>query len=113
GAEVLCCAFSSDGDFFAAGASDGVLRVYSDNTRDLLVELKPGIARGSGHSSRIFSVKFHPDDPNIIVSGGWDKCVHVWDVERETVVSTIFGPHVCGDAIGVIGRTIVTGSWRA
>lgn len=35
------------------------------------MELKPGIARGSGHSSRIFSVKFHPDDPNIIVSGGW------------------------------------------
>ncbi|CAN0208705.1 unnamed protein product, partial [Hapterophycus canaliculatus] len=71
GVEALCCAFSGDGEFFAVGASDGVVRVYSDNTRDLLVELKPGIARGSGHSSRIFSVKFHPDDPNIIVSGGW------------------------------------------
>ena len=38
--------------------------------------------------------------------------MHVWDVEKATVVQTIFGPHVCGDAVGVFGRTIVTGSWR-
>eukprot|EP00752_Nemacystus_decipiens_P010899 g9687.t1 len=112
GVEVLCCAFSGDGEFFAVGASDGVVRVYNDSTRELLVELKPGMARGSGHSSRVFSVKFHPDDPNMIVSGGWDKCVHVWDVEKAVVVQTLFGPHVCGDAVGVFGRTIVTGSWR-
>lgn len=35
------------------------------------MELKPGMSRGSGHSSRVFSVKFHPDDSNVIVSGGW------------------------------------------
>ncbi len=39
--------------------------------QELLEELKPGMARGSGHSSRVFSVKFHPDDSNVIVSGGW------------------------------------------
>ena len=38
------------------------------------MELKPGLAKGAGHSSRIFSVKFHPDDPNVIVSGGWVSC---------------------------------------
>ncbi|CAN0007838.1 unnamed protein product [Pylaiella littoralis] len=112
GVEVLCCAFSGDGELFAVGASDGVVRVYSDSTRELLVDLKPGIGRGAGHSSRVYSVKFHPDDSNVVVSGGWDKCVHVWDVEKAAVVQRIFGPHVCGDAVGVFGRTIVTGSWR-
>ncbi|CAM9619385.1 unnamed protein product [Ectocarpus sp. 4 AP-2014] len=112
GVEVLCCAFSSDGEFFAVGASDGVVRVYSDTTREMLVELKPGMARGSGHSSRVFSVKFHPDDSNTLVSGGWDNCVQVWDVKEATTVTTVFGPHICGDAVGVFGRTIVTGSWR-
>lgn len=38
--------------------------------------------------------------------------MHVWDVAKAAVVQTIFGPHVCGDAVGVFGRTIVTGSWR-
>lgn len=33
GVEVLCCAFSGDGEFFAVGASDGVVRVYNDSTR--------------------------------------------------------------------------------
>ena len=33
GVEVLCCAFSPDGDLFAVGASDGVVRVYNDSTR--------------------------------------------------------------------------------
>lgn len=33
GVEVLCCAFSGDGEYFAVGASDGVVRVYSDTTR--------------------------------------------------------------------------------
>lgn len=33
GVEVLCCAFSSDGEFFAVGASDGVVRVFNDTTR--------------------------------------------------------------------------------
>lgn len=33
GVEVLCCAYSGDGDFFAVGASDGVVRVYNDSTR--------------------------------------------------------------------------------
>lgn len=45
------------------------------------MELKPGMARGSGHSSRVFSVKFHPDDPNIIVSGGWVRALPFYGSE--------------------------------
>lgn len=36
----------------------------------------------------------------------------MWDVEKATTVTTVFGPHICGDAVGVFGGTIVTGSWR-
>lgn len=31
--EALCCAYSGDGQLFAVGASDGVVRVYSDSTK--------------------------------------------------------------------------------
>ena len=29
------------------------------------------------HSSRIFSVLYHPTDPHMIVSAGWDRTVQV------------------------------------
>lgn len=41
-----------------------------------------------------------------------DNCVHVWDVEKASTTCTIFGPHICGDAVDVVGGLIVTGSWR-
>ncbi|CAM9570081.1 unnamed protein product [Sphacelaria rigidula] len=113
GVEVLCCAYAANGDNFAVGASDGIVRIYTDDgNKALMAELKPGLGRGSGHSSRVFSVKFHPQNSNILVSGGWDNCVHVWDVARRETTQTLFGPHVCGDAVGVVNRTILTGSWR-
>ena len=65
-----------------------------------------------GHSNRVFSVKFKPDNPNIVVSGGWDNTVQIWDVREEKSVQNFYGPHICGDAIDVYGNTILTGSWR-
>lgn len=35
--EVLCCAYCRDGSFFAVGASDGVVRVYNDSTKVLIL----------------------------------------------------------------------------
>jgi COMPASS component SWD3 len=26
-----------------------------------------------GHSNRVFCVKFYKDDPNMLISGGWDN----------------------------------------
>ena len=34
----------------------------------------------TGHSNRVFSLKFVAEDPNLLVSGGWDNTVQVWDV---------------------------------
>ncbi|CAN0483095.1 unnamed protein product, partial [Scytosiphon promiscuus] len=41
-----------------------------------------------------------------------DNCVHVWDVGKASTTRTVFGPHICGDAVDVAGEMIVTGSWR-
>ncbi len=30
-----------------------------------------------GHTNRVFSIKFHPGDSNILVTAGWDKTVQV------------------------------------
>ena len=67
-----------------------------------------------GHSNRIFCVKFNATNPFCIASGGWDNTVQIYDVRANGVVGSIYGPHVCGDAIDFRndGFTMMTGSYR-
>ena len=96
---------------------DTTLRVYDEATKSIIVSMRGGMgystATTPGHSNRVFSCKFYPEDDNIIVSGGWDNTVQIWDIRAGHAVRSIYGPHICGDALDVVGNEIVTGSWRA
>jgi len=66
----------------------------------------------AGHANRVFSLRFNPDDPNIIISGGWDNTMQIWDTRIDHAVRSIFGPHVCGDSVDICNNIILSGSWR-
>ena len=36
----------------------------------------------------------------------------MWDTRAETAILSFYGPHVCGDALDLVGSTLLTGSWR-
>lgn len=92
---------------------DGKLRLYDDMTRACELVLEGGTADVcAGHTSRVFSVKFNAEDPRVLVSGGWDNTIQVWDVRVGRSVRSIFGPHICGDAVDLQQGTLITGSWR-
>ena len=42
----------------------------------------------------------------------WDNTVQLWDIRAGHSVRSIFGPHICGDAMDIDSGTILTGSWR-
>ena len=45
---------------------------------------------------------------------GWDNTIQFWDVRTGYSSRSIFGPHLCGDALDVqpvTGAEILTGSW--
>ena len=48
----------------------------------------------------------------VLVSGGWDHTLQIWDVRVNRSVRSIYGPYVCGDSIDVHGGVILAGSWR-
>jgi len=87
--------------------------VYDETTKSLAFKMKE---RGQlpGHSNRIFCVKFNPKDQNILASAGWDNTVQINDLRYRGTMHSIWGPHVCGDAIAFRsdGYTMVTGSYR-
>lgn len=114
--QVYALDYNVDGSKFVTAGKDTVLRYYDEATKTLVSSLRGGNSRmieaASGHSNRIFSCKFVPSDDNILVSGGWDNTIQIWDVRLGVAVRSIYGPHICGDALDVVGNEILSGSWR-
>lgn len=52
---------------------------YDELTRQLVCPMKSNGIRLQGHTNRVFCTKFFPDDPNILVSGGWDRIMKIYD----------------------------------
>uniref|UniRef100_A0A0G4HNX9 Anaphase-promoting complex subunit 4-like WD40 domain-containing protein n=1 Tax=Chromera velia CCMP2878 TaxID=1169474 RepID=A0A0G4HNX9_9ALVE len=115
GNQLFCVDYTNDGSLFAVAGRNREVHVYDETTRQVHTTLKGGeFSAAPGHSNRVFSLKFHPTDPNVILSGGWDNTVHVWDIRTGHSVRNIFGPFICGDALDISkdGKRVLTGSWR-
>eukprot|EP00033_Pygsuia_biforma_P002418 GCRY01002681.1.p1 GENE.GCRY01002681.1~~GCRY01002681.1.p1 ORF type:complete len:369 (+),score=84.52 GCRY01002681.1:157-1263(+) len=112
---VFAVAYSIDGSRFFSAGKDGKVRVYDSTKYHRLSELSSGLGQVSvtpGHSNRVYALKPSEDNPAVVLSGGWDDTVQVWDSRLAKSVMTIFGPHICGEGLDVHGNEIVTASWR-
>lgn len=49
----------------------------------------------------------------MIITGGWDTNIHIWDQRDKKVARSILGPKICGDAIDFKNNKILTGAYRA
>ena len=113
--QVYALDYNEEGTAFCTAGKDTSVRVYDEATKSVIVNMRGGtgysIKTTPGHSNRIFSARFTKEE-NIIVSGGWDNTVQIWDIRVGHAVRSIYGPHICGDALDVVNNEIVTGSWR-
>lgn len=92
------------------------VRIYDGLTRKLCKVLEEGDGSSTtGHTNRVFGIKWNSLDTHVILSGGWDKTIQVWDLRVGKSVRSIFGPYLCGDSLDFDDSTsrILTGSWRA
>jgi len=65
-----------------AGCDDGTIRVFDAQSGDRLSTVR-------GHNNVVSSLAFKPDDPNVLVTGSWDKTVKLWDLSTSTCLSTM------------------------
>lgn len=107
--DVYAMDFSGDGNLLAVGGKDYNVKIYDDNMKSLVSTLQATEAN-EGHSNRIFSIKF-TENPNVLLSGGWDNSVFIWDIRGRKSVGLLYGPHICGDAIDIQNDTVLTGSY--
>jgi WD40 repeat protein len=113
---ILCCDFDPTGERFATAGKDRSIRVYDESTVVVNVGTKSVCAflgcadwNYSGHSNRIFSLKFM--DSNTVVSGGWDSVIHIWDLRQLRSVRSFYGPHLAGDSLDFQENTLLTGCY--
>ena len=113
--ELYALDIHQNGVMMATAGTDAKVRLYnieSQSVTSVLARKKFDMTTTQGHSDRIYALRFHPDDANLLLSGGWDNTVQIWDVRTGESVGCLPGPHVCGDAIDVTGDTVIAGSWR-
>lgn len=105
--------FSPDGLLLATAGKDRQVRIFDETTKSMAFSMRQA-GELNGHSNRIFCVKFNQSDPNMLVSGGWDRTVQIYDLRTRGPVNFFFGPHICGETIQFRndGYTMVTGSYR-
>ncbi|CAI2374280.1 unnamed protein product [Moneuplotes crassus] len=110
GNQFFCLDFSPDGKQFALGAKDKTVRIMDEYTKTLVDTLEGGMG-ALGHSNRVFSVKYVKEDPNLLISGGWDSTILLWDLRSSKVVKSFYGPHICGDSLDLRNGKILAGSY--
>ena len=116
GNQLFAAAYDAAALTFAVAGRDATIRVYDEQTRQLSATLLPLSAASSstsGHSNRIYALRFHPSAP-VLFSAGWDNTLLAWDMRTRHTTTTLYGPHICGDALDVHpdGRRVLAGSWR-
>jgi WD40 repeat protein len=113
--QIFCLDYFIDGSLFATAGKDRLVRVYDEATKRMVQTLSGGDQKEcAGHSNRVFSLKFHPQQPNVILSGGWDNTVQLWDLRKGHSVRSFWNCYLCGDAVDISsdGNQLLTGSWR-
>ena len=115
GNQLYIADYDNEGNRYLTAGKDCKVRIYDEATKSLIQTMQGGTGieeKTHGHNNRIFACKFVPHNNNMIISGGWDNTVVVWDVRMKVAVRSIYGPHICGDALDMVGSEILTGSWR-
>jgi COMPASS component SWD3 len=111
--QILAMDYSSDVLKVCTAGKDCNIRLYDDISKRLVRTYEKGNWFSPGHSNRVFSVKFKPDNPNMLITGGWDGAVFLWDIRESKNVAAFCGPNVSGDTIDCRDNTILIGSHRS
>jgi len=92
---TICCSFSKDCLHYATGGRDNIVRVYDEVKKNKCLEMEQWDC--CGHNNRIYCVKFI--DENLLLSGGWDSYIVIWDRRLARSLGYMYGPYIGGDSI--------------
>ena len=72
--------YTCDGQKLLVAGGDRHVHVYGEQTCQLISSMHSDGLKVPGHKNRIFSLRCHPKDANICVTGGWDGMMKIYDL---------------------------------
>ncbi|OHT12757.1 hypothetical protein TRFO_17302 [Tritrichomonas foetus] len=113
GSNLLTMSLDSFGEAFAIACADGSIRLYDiENMQRTKALIKMTGRSISSQSVTIYSLMFHPEDSNIVLSAAGNDRVLIWDVRSGTSERCISGPHIRGNGLDMYDGQIMTASCR-
>lgn len=108
-----CCDFTNDGRRLLIGGKDTKVHLYEETgERRYIGAISDRGFKVPGHVERVFSIKCHPDDPNVAVSAAWDSNLKIYDLRVRKPVATIYGPRPYGDCLDLFDDMCISGNYR-
>ena len=81
---ISCFAFAPDApELFAAGSFSGTVGLYTENSKQLITELK-------GHTGGVTQCAFSPDGLRLYTAARRDSAIHSWDVRMSGAILASF-----------------------
>ena len=121
--QIYALELRTGGGRFATAGRDTCVRIYDESRMECvstfgladeaLRRYEGASGQNVGHTSRVFSLRFDPGDPHLLVSAGWDSVIRFWDLRSGETTRTISGAHVCGDSLDIAGNELLVGSFAA
>lgn len=113
GSNLLTMCLDSFGEAFAIACADGSIRLYDlENMQRTKALVKMAGRTVTSQSVTIYSLMFHPEDSNVILSASGNDRVLVWDIRSGSSERSINGPHIRGQGLGMYDGQILTASCR-
>lgn len=84
--------YTCDGKKLIVAGEDRMVHVYDDQSCQLITSMHDRGFKVPGHKNRIFALRAHPENFNVVVSGGWDGSVKIYDIRDKAPVGSIGGP---------------------
>ena len=113
GSVLTGLAVDSFGDNFAISCADGSIRLYdAENMQRTKALIKMSGRPTSSQNVSIFSLMFHPENANFLLSATGNDRVLIWDLRSGLAERCIVGPHVKGQSMDMYDAQIITGSAR-
>jgi WD40 repeat protein len=113
GNSLICSDYLAGGHTFAVAGKDRKVYLYDADTNKLQAEIyKNGFSKIQTHNNRVFSLKGHSEDANILVSSGWDSQIKIYDIRQATPVASIGVGKMAGDSLDIYDDMIVAGCYQ-